>query len=372
MSFFSKLFGNNKNPNSYAFRLERAKSLHGQVVKYVTENRDGNEDVIGRGGSLCLHGETFIVDSTGATASMPSLWKTYNSNSASYYQTYPSGFNRTLRIKGMIDKEGVIYQQFFTGPQNYLDDPGHYAYITSSVSGTYIVSGFAKAVNQTPSDSGIFRLRVEVKYYSGSQSNLTTQNYYFDFNKSTEQWQYVCGTFTIDSSRPVHSVRLYGEYSYQTGGYALFDNLSVIKSTDDSVNFSTYYDEGYIKSTITGNHFEMYAYDINGNMIKAVNNRNEYTEYGYDSKGNLTSETNYTYVNTDSWTSWLDFHGKTTLTPKTKSTYAYDQYGLCTSHSYFEGKYNNTGDGVVNNGNKSFYTQTSYVTTLGSRAFGAV
>lgn len=65
MSFFSKLFGTNKNPNSYAFRLERAKSLHGQVVKYVTENRDGNEDVIGRGGSLCLHGDDFIVDSSG-------------------------------------------------------------------------------------------------------------------------------------------------------------------------------------------------------------------------------------------------------------------------------------------------------------------
>ena len=65
MSFFSKLFGLDKNPNSYAFRLERAKSLHGQVVKYVTENRDGNEDVIGRGGSLCLHGEQFIVDSSG-------------------------------------------------------------------------------------------------------------------------------------------------------------------------------------------------------------------------------------------------------------------------------------------------------------------
>ena len=65
MSFFSKLFGLDKNPNSYAFRLERARSLHGQVVKYVTENRDGNEDVIGRGGSLCLHGEQFIVDSSG-------------------------------------------------------------------------------------------------------------------------------------------------------------------------------------------------------------------------------------------------------------------------------------------------------------------
>ena len=55
MSFFSKLFGRDKNPNSYAFKLERAKSLHGQPVKYVTEHRNGNEDVIGRGGAMCLH-----------------------------------------------------------------------------------------------------------------------------------------------------------------------------------------------------------------------------------------------------------------------------------------------------------------------------
>ncbi len=65
MSFFSKLLGRDKNTSSYAFRLERAKSLHGQVIKYVTENRDGNEDVVGRGGSLCLHGDSFIVDSSG-------------------------------------------------------------------------------------------------------------------------------------------------------------------------------------------------------------------------------------------------------------------------------------------------------------------
>ena len=65
MSFFSKIFGSKKNPNSYAFRLEKAKELHGQVVKYVTENRNGNEDVIGRGGALTLKDDTFIVDSSG-------------------------------------------------------------------------------------------------------------------------------------------------------------------------------------------------------------------------------------------------------------------------------------------------------------------
>ena len=65
MSFFKKLFGKNDNVNSYAFRLSRAKELHGQPVKYVTENRAGNEDVIGRGGAMALHGDEFIVDSMG-------------------------------------------------------------------------------------------------------------------------------------------------------------------------------------------------------------------------------------------------------------------------------------------------------------------
>lgn len=65
MGIFSKMLWKSKNPNSYAFRLERAKSLHGQAIKYVTEHIDGNEDVIGRGGSLALHGDEFIVDSSG-------------------------------------------------------------------------------------------------------------------------------------------------------------------------------------------------------------------------------------------------------------------------------------------------------------------
>lgn len=65
MSLFGKIFGKNKNTNSYAFKLERAKSLHGQAIKYVTEHRNDNEDVIGRGGSLAVHGDRFIVDSSG-------------------------------------------------------------------------------------------------------------------------------------------------------------------------------------------------------------------------------------------------------------------------------------------------------------------
>ena len=65
MPLFSRLFRRKSDPGSYAFRLERAKRLHGQVIRYVTERRNDNDDVIGRGGALCLHGEEFIVDSSG-------------------------------------------------------------------------------------------------------------------------------------------------------------------------------------------------------------------------------------------------------------------------------------------------------------------
>ena len=65
MSFFSKLFGLDKKTDSYAFRLSRAKELHGQAVRYVTEHRNGNEDVIGRGGGICLKEDELIVDSSG-------------------------------------------------------------------------------------------------------------------------------------------------------------------------------------------------------------------------------------------------------------------------------------------------------------------
>ena len=65
MSFLSKLFGSRKKEGSYAYRLERAKELHGQVVKYVTERRNDNDDVVGRGGALTVKEDKFIVDTSG-------------------------------------------------------------------------------------------------------------------------------------------------------------------------------------------------------------------------------------------------------------------------------------------------------------------
>ncbi len=65
MSLLKRIFRKKPAPGSYAFRLERAKELHGQAVKYVTEHIDDNEDVVGRGGALCLKDSEFIIDTSG-------------------------------------------------------------------------------------------------------------------------------------------------------------------------------------------------------------------------------------------------------------------------------------------------------------------
>lgn len=65
MSFFKNLFKKGKRPGTHAYRMERARELHGLAVKYVTERNGDNDDVIGRGGSLSVHEDKFIVDSSG-------------------------------------------------------------------------------------------------------------------------------------------------------------------------------------------------------------------------------------------------------------------------------------------------------------------
>jgi hypothetical protein len=65
MSIFEKIFRIGEKPGTYSYKLKRAKELHGQVIKYVTERNDGNEDIIGRGGALAIHEDKFIVDSSG-------------------------------------------------------------------------------------------------------------------------------------------------------------------------------------------------------------------------------------------------------------------------------------------------------------------
>jgi hypothetical protein len=63
MGFFSKLSKKMKmrNPDSKAYRREMALTVNGQHIKYVTEKRDGVEEVIGRNGGLNIRDDEMIV-----------------------------------------------------------------------------------------------------------------------------------------------------------------------------------------------------------------------------------------------------------------------------------------------------------------------
>ena len=64
LSFFKKIF-KPKDPNSRAFREQRAAELHGQAIRYVTERRGDVDEIVGRGGCLSVRNGEFLVLTSG-------------------------------------------------------------------------------------------------------------------------------------------------------------------------------------------------------------------------------------------------------------------------------------------------------------------
>jgi hypothetical protein len=61
---FKKVIANltkSKNPNSKRYRMDMAKQIAGHTIKYVTENRNGIDEVIGRNGGLNIRDDIFMV-----------------------------------------------------------------------------------------------------------------------------------------------------------------------------------------------------------------------------------------------------------------------------------------------------------------------
>ena len=60
MGIFKRLF-KSKNPDSKKFRREMAYAVSGQHIKYVTENKDGVDEVIGRNGGLNIRNDVSML-----------------------------------------------------------------------------------------------------------------------------------------------------------------------------------------------------------------------------------------------------------------------------------------------------------------------
>lgn len=64
MGIFKKVFKfwtKSKNPESPRYRRDMAKKINGQHIKYVTENRNGVDEVIGRSGGISIRDDELIL-----------------------------------------------------------------------------------------------------------------------------------------------------------------------------------------------------------------------------------------------------------------------------------------------------------------------
>ena len=63
MNFLKRIFGSKEKEGSVAYRRKMAEGLHGLPVRYVTERKEDNDDVVGRGGHMSVYENQLILDS---------------------------------------------------------------------------------------------------------------------------------------------------------------------------------------------------------------------------------------------------------------------------------------------------------------------
>ena len=267
-------------------------------------------------------------------------------------------FGQSLKIVGSLDSVRGAYLNVFnaTSP-NDLNTPK-----------IFKISGFAKANKQMSNSSSRFALKVDVAYYNETER----QTYWFDFaNTSADQWQFTSGTFEVCANGgAVKTISVSCVYNYQpAGGVAYFDNISVVEVKDGSVETYTYYDSGMPKTYHNGSYQEWYYYADNNtstNLTKKITSTNGITEYTYDARNRIIQEVYSEYEGT-----FAGDESAITITPRTKTTYTYNSYGLLTNTTVRTVQY--SGTSLVDTAPANVLSSSkTYNTAAGCRHFGSL
>lgn len=280
-----------------------------------------------------------------------------------------------VKIEGNKNAEKYIKQRIYEASTG-LDDSSLSS--QNHPSFKYIISGFAYAGELTAYKSAVFEIRVDIKY---STDDVVSHS--FKFEPYCEGWQYVAGSIdtevnpdgtVIEGQSIVEYIDIYCVFSNQPTGYAIFDNISVVdcKSTDKE-SFE-YYENGLLAKKSNLLYEEYYEYDDSEKLIRVANNYGELTDYVYDTEGkNIIYQVSGEYVsnstgNADYPYEYEDPDTYITITPKTRTDYTYNSYGLKTYESTYEvSDYDTPKEGT------KYITNTSvYNTEPGSKIFGAL
>ena len=179
---------------------------------------------------------------------------------------------------------------------------------------TYALSGWMKATSAFPATKSTLALHARVIY-----TDETWDGFFFSFNHSYEDWQYISGMFSTDASKTVASIKVWC-INHLNEGTVYFDDLSLVRS---NANMTTYYEydaSGRLVSTRDGDgKSNTYTYiGESGKLVsEAVTVNGEKISYDYD-----------TIVSTRLEQATIDLDGDNTEELVTE--YAYNDYGQIT------------------------------------------
>ena len=218
---------------------------------------------------------------------------------------------------------------------------------------TFTLSGWAKGngvVNREREgcEDAQFRLRAEIQYYDSVYQEYGTETYTADFSSCTEDWQLASVQFTKEKYRKVRHIRVFCDYSYNTGN-AYFDDIQLIRNSietglsasDFSVESTGGADDEEESEALevqedTAPGFEEYTDDYGNALTETTFTDGEfgtvYRAFGFSHTGNdLCSETdakgNKTEYTVDEATSRND---EITDRCGNKTAYEYDNSGRTT------------------------------------------
>ena len=261
----------------------------------------------------------------------------------------------SVRVEGNLGSS-YVKQRIFEVSEDDLYYFGTQDFQSNALN-SYLISGFGYAPAAISTDDAKIRLRVDV-YYRQLDGSEVVINHYFDFLPGIDNWQFVSGSFDTDiipesdSERSkyicVSAIDVYCEYNNQPYGYALFDNISIIRAdADNYVEYAYYEDEekkGLLAMKRTSEYTEYYDYDENKNLSAVATSDGDMTFYSYVAETphqlDYTVQCKYTYSSESFYpaTNVLPF-ASSSIQYETRTDYYYDYYGnvIETRVSSFDG-----------------------------------
>ena len=309
-------------------------------------------------------------------SNLSTYWSTDSTTSAGSIFCTDSTYGDVAKLVGDLDSEKYIKQRVFEVPDKFLGTSMGQA--KSDLN--FTVSAFAYAEKALINNTATFRIRADVLYYQGEGLEDAVVSHYFDFDPDCSTLQFVAGNFGTKYDKPatdnkdyskVRAIDIYLEYSYQVGGYAIFDNVGVTMSDGGELEEYEYYENGLLRSRDNSVCKEYYSYDSDRNLNKVANDAGQITYYSYNNKKSVTSASYYTFTHNGSTKypeEYGDSSGGFVKTPVNKTLYTYDNNGLVTSVTTQLIEMSQGVESVVEKTAQHF----GYETTAGSKIFGAL